>query len=43
LQLTLTEDGATLAQPRLVTDGDSKGGRYVSGVVGLCTGLGPAP
>jgi hypothetical protein len=42
LQLSLSEDGATLAQPRLVTDGDIKGGRYVSGVVDLYVGTGPA-
>jgi hypothetical protein len=42
LQLALTEDGVVLAQPRLVTDGDIKGGRYVSGVVDLYTGVGPA-
>jgi hypothetical protein len=42
LQLALTEDGTLLAQPRLVTDGDIKGGRYVSGVVDLYTGAGPA-
>jgi len=33
LLLSLVEDGAALAQPRLVPDGDVKGGRYVSGVV----------
>lgn len=32
LLLSLTENGAALAQPRLVTDGDVKGGRYVSDV-----------
>jgi hypothetical protein len=42
LQLSLAEDGVALAQPRLVTDGDVKGGRYVSGVVDLYTGQGPA-
>jgi hypothetical protein len=42
LQLALAEDGTVLAQPRLVTDGDIKGGRYVSGVVDLYTGTGPA-
>jgi hypothetical protein len=42
LQLSLNEDGVTLAQPRLVTDGDVKGGRYVSGVVDLYVGTGPA-
>ncbi len=35
LLLSLTEDGADLARPRLVTDGDVKGGRYVSRVVTL--------
>ncbi|QUQ65819.1 hypothetical protein JJ691_35440 [Kutzneria sp. CA-103260] len=33
LLLSTVEDGTPLAQPRLVTDGDVKGGRYVSGVV----------
>jgi hypothetical protein len=42
LQLSLSEDGATLAQPRLVTDGDVKGGRYVSDVVDIYVGSGPA-
>jgi hypothetical protein len=42
LLLSLTEDGVRLAQPRLVTDGDVKGGRYVSGVVDIYTGVGPA-
>jgi hypothetical protein len=35
LLLSLTEDGTPLTQPRLVTDGDVKGGRYVSEVVTL--------
>jgi hypothetical protein len=35
LQLSLNEDGQALAQPRLVADGDVKGGRYVSGVVDI--------
>ena len=35
LLLSTVEDGIALAQPRLVTDGDVKGGRYVSGVVVL--------
>jgi hypothetical protein len=35
LLLSTKEDGAALAEPRLVTDGDSAGGRYVSGVVVL--------
>jgi hypothetical protein len=42
LQLSLTEDGVAQAEPRLVTDGDVKGGRYVSGVVDLYVGTGPA-
>jgi hypothetical protein len=42
LQLSLTEDGVALAQPRLVTDGDVHGGRYVSGVVDIYVGTGPA-
>ena len=42
LQLSLNEDGVALAQPRLVTDGDVKGGRYVSGVVDIYRGTGPA-
>lgn len=35
LLLSLAEDGTALPQPRLVVDGDIKGGRYVSGVVTL--------
>jgi hypothetical protein len=42
LQLSLNEDGTALAQPRLVTDGDVRGGRYVSGVVDIYVGTGPA-
>jgi hypothetical protein len=42
LQLSLAEDGAVLPQPRLVADGGIKGGRYVSGVVDLYAGTGPA-
>lgn len=42
LQLSLVEDGATLAQPRLVAAGDVMGGRYVSDVVDLYAGIGPA-
>jgi hypothetical protein len=42
LQLSLNEDGTALTQPRLVTDGDVKGGRYVSGVVDIYVGTGPA-
>jgi hypothetical protein len=40
LLLSLAEDDATLAQPRLVTGGDVKGGRYVSLVVDLVVGEG---
>jgi hypothetical protein len=43
LLISLNEDGTPLAQPRLVTDGDVKGGRYVSGVVDLVVGQGLAP
>lgn len=43
LLISLNEDGMVLAQPRLVTDGDVKGGRYVSGVVDLVIGRGLAP
>lgn len=42
LQLSLSEDGVVLPQPRLVTDGDIKGGRYVSDVVDIYVGNGPA-
>lgn len=42
LQLSLNEDGVTLPQPRLVADGDVKGGRYVSNVVYIYVGFGPA-
>jgi len=42
LQLSLIEVGVTLAQPRLVTDRDVKGGRYVSDVVNIYAGRGPA-
>jgi hypothetical protein len=38
LLLSLAEDGTALAQPRLVTAGDVKGGRYVSDVVTLAVG-----
>jgi hypothetical protein len=41
-QLSLVEDGVTLAQPRLVADGDTQGGRYVSDVVDVYAGVGPA-
>ena len=40
--LALAQDGTSLAQPRLVVDGDVKGGRYVSDVVDLYAGRGPA-
>ena len=40
LQISLNEDGQPLAQPRLVLDGDVKGGRYVSGMVDLVVGQG---
>jgi hypothetical protein len=42
LELSLVEDGVVLAQPRLVTDGDIKGGRYVSDIVDIYAGTGPA-
>lgn len=35
LQISLVEDGTALTKPRLVVDGDVKGGRYVSGLVAL--------
>jgi hypothetical protein len=40
LLVSLNEDGVPLSQPRLVVDGDVKGGRYVSGVVDLAVGQG---
>jgi len=40
LLLSTAEDGAHLDQPRLVTGGDVKGGRYVSLVVDLVVGEG---
>ena len=43
LLISLNEDGTALAQPRLVTDGDIKGGRYVSDVVDLVIGHSPRP
>jgi hypothetical protein len=43
LLISLNEDGAALAQPRLVADGDVKGGRYVSGVDNLVVGQGAVP
>jgi hypothetical protein len=42
LQLSLSEDGGTTTEPRLITDGDVKGGRYDSNVVDLYVGTGPA-
>jgi hypothetical protein len=38
LQISLNEDGAALAEPRLVVDGDVKGGRYLSDLVDLVVG-----
>ncbi len=35
LMLSLREDGTALDRPRLVTAGDVKGGRYISGVITL--------
>ncbi|HYB25424.1 MAG TPA: hypothetical protein VEF89_02295 [Solirubrobacteraceae bacterium] len=43
LLISLSEDGTALTQPRLVTDGDVKGGRYVSGVVDLVVGQSQNP
>lgn len=44
LLISLTEDGTALAAPRLIADGDVKGGRYVSGVYDLVTcEAAPAP
>jgi hypothetical protein len=43
LLISLSEDGTTQDTPRLVTDGDVKGGRYDSGVVDLVVGQGQAP
>jgi len=40
LLISLVEDGTALAAPRLVADGDIKGGRYVSGVYDLVVGDG---
>lgn len=40
LLLSRVENGAPLTQPRLVADGDVKGGRYVSLVVDLVAGQG---
>jgi hypothetical protein len=38
LLISLDEDGTAVTAPRLVTDGDIKGGRYVSGVYDLVIG-----
>jgi hypothetical protein len=43
LQISLNENGAALSEPRLVVDGDVKGGRYVSGLVDLVVGQGAPP
>jgi hypothetical protein len=43
LLLALSEDGTSQDTPRLVTDGDVKGGRYDSGVVDLVVGHGQPP
>jgi hypothetical protein len=40
LLISLAEDGAPLSVPRLVADGDVKGGRYVSRVYDLIVGRG---
>ncbi|HEY0934326.1 MAG TPA: hypothetical protein VGD91_11350 [Trebonia sp.] len=40
LLVSLAENGTALAAPRLVADGDVKGGRYVSGVDDLVVGRG---
>ena len=40
LLLSINEDGAPLAQPRLIADGDVKGGRDVSDLVDLVIGQG---
>lgn len=40
LLISLNENGTALAEPRLVADGDVKGGRYVSGVYDLVVGQG---
>jgi hypothetical protein len=43
LLISTIEDGVALAQPRLVTDGDVKGGRYDSGLFDLVVGNGALP
>jgi hypothetical protein len=40
LLISLVEDGVPQTQPRLVVDGDVKGGRYVSGTTKLVVGQG---
>ena len=40
LLVSLNEDGQPLSQPRLIVDGDVKGGRYVSDMVDLAVGEG---
>jgi hypothetical protein len=42
LQVSLVEDGVTLTQPRLIASGDVHGGRYVSDMVDVYVGSGPA-
>lgn len=41
LQVSLNENGQPLRDPRLVVDGDVKGGRYVSGMEDLVVGVTP--
>ena len=41
LLLSLVEDGVPLTQPRLIADGDVRGGRYNSGVTDLVVGRAP--
>ncbi|MGP0038146.1 MAG: hypothetical protein ACLP4R_26805 [Solirubrobacteraceae bacterium] len=41
--ISLSEDGTSQDTPRLVTDGDVEGGRYVSGVVDLVVGQSQPP
>jgi hypothetical protein len=40
LLISLIENGTALTEPRLVVDGDVKGGRYVSGIYDLVVGQG---
>jgi hypothetical protein len=42
LLLSLVQDGTSLAQRRLVPDGDFYGDRFGNGIVDLCIGTGPA-